>query len=425
MHRWIQYAGIVVILFSLFIMAFSASDVYGQQIISSSFDQKAADVYISPEINIWIKSTGEIQWSSSLHSAQFYLIPASRISQLNGNNADHLALTPIKYAGGSDTYLYQDLLGSYYVVAISVANPSSYTTYIFSHPPYPADELVGGPNNYNTAQHVLLYSILLMLLGFLMIFAEPAMIKARRIRSRGKSVSRSVLKSLCTGMRRSGTALNKHRTVSLILVLIFVFSLITVAQDSSLPKVIPILPAETVQGSNVSGNYNNNFSFWAYSAAVSAKYHVIMIGPLPQYGGINSSTIYGWDYNVMIIKTAQNASFPRPKQTLIINNVTVSIGKYLLPFRENIWDTGLVYFNGGIVTNPSGTFDTGNEYGLEVEPVNEISCNIPNGNYTMNINIRLEPVSVLGPYHLGGKETTIGITFPVYINNTVVIDNPV
>lgn len=144
MHRWIQYLGIMIILFSFFVAAFSASDVYSQQIISGSFSQDGTGIYISPEINIWIRSTGEIQWSSSLHDAQFYLIPASKISEMNRNDAGHLAIPPIKYAGGTGTYLYQDLSGSYYVVAISAENPSSYTTYIFSHPPYPSDELVGG-----------------------------------------------------------------------------------------------------------------------------------------------------------------------------------------------------------------------------------------------------------------------------------------
>ena len=425
MHRWIQYLGIVIILFSFFLAAFSASDVYSQQIISGNFSQDSTGIYISPEINIWIRSTGEIQWSSSLHDAEFYLIPAPKISELNRNDADHLAIPPIKYAGGTDTYLYQDLSGSYYVVAISAENPSSYTTYIFSHPPYPSDELVGGPNNYNTAQHVLIYSVLLIFLGFSMIFAEPTMIKARRIRSKGDSLSRLTLNYFHKRMRGFASSVNAHRVVSLILVLIMIFALFTIAQGRSVPKVFPILPVETVHGSNLSGNYTDNLSFWAYSPAVSAKYFAIMIGPLPRYGGINSSTIYVWDYSVTIIKIAQNTSFPWSQQTLTISNVTVSIGKYLLPFRENKWDSGLVYFNGGVVTNQSGTFDTGSEYGIQVEPVNEISCNIPDGNYTMNIHIKLEPVSVMGPYHINGKETSIGITFPVYINNSNVINNPV
>ncbi len=226
-------------------------------------------------------------------------------------------------------------------------------------------------------------------------------------------------------MRGFAYSVNRHRVASLILVLIMIFSLFTIAQGSSVPKVFPILPVKTVHGSNPPGNYTDNLSFWAHSPVVSAEYFATMIGPLPQYGGINSSTIYGWDYSVMIIKIAQNTSFSWSQQTLIVSNVTVSIGQYLLPFHENEWDSGLVYFNGGVVSNPSGTFDTGNEYGIAVEPVNEISCNIPDGNYTMNINIRLEPVSVLGPYHLGGKETSIGITFPVYINNSNVISDPV
>ena len=175
-------------------------------------------------------------------------------------------------------------------------------------------------------------------------------------------------------MRGFASSVNAHRVVSLILVLIMIFALFTIAQGRSLPKVLPILPVETVHSSNISGNYTDNLSFWAYSPAVSAKYFATMIGPLPQYGGINSSTIYGWDYSVTIIKIAQNTSFPWSRQTLTISNVTVSIGKYLLPFRENQWDSGLVYFNGGVVTNPSGTFDTGSEYGIQVEPVNEISC---------------------------------------------------
>ena len=101
-------------------------------------------------------------------------------------------------------------------------------------------------------------------------------------------------------------------------------------------------------------------------------------------------------------------------------NRSIPLCSISTPFHENKWDTGLVYFNGGIVTNQYGTFNTGNESGLMVDPVDEISYNIPNGNYTMNVQLMLFPVSVFGPYHLDGYAYRIEITFPVEVyNNTV------
>lgn len=418
MRRWVQYAGIALVLFSFYVVTFSASAVYSQQIISSDFNQYSPGIYVSPEINIWIKSTGEIQWSSNLHSVEFYLIPASKISELSQSDPGRLALPPIKYVDGPYVYLYQGITGSFYVVAVSTTNPSGNATYSFSHPPYPADELVGGPNSYSGAQHALIYSIFLMLLGFSMIFAEPVIIKTRRIKTRGGSVSESVLKSIQIAKGRTGTAMSRHRIVSMVVVIVLIFALVTVAEQGSVPKVIPVLPEDIMNGFNITGNYHDNFTFWAYSPLVSAKYHATMIGPVPQEGGINSSTIYNWDFSVMIIKVGENSSVPWTRQTLTINKVTVSIGNYSVPFHENAWDTGLLYFNGGIVTNPSGTFNTGNEYGLDVEPFNEISCNIPSGNYTISVSIELVPVTVFGPYHMDGQAKTINVTFPVYVNNS-------
>lgn len=206
------------------------------------------------------------------------------------------------------------------------------------------------------------------------------------------------------------------------MILIIGLSLFTVVQYESVPKVIPVLPSDILSAPNLSGNYNYNFSFWAYSPGVSAQYHVVMFGPLPKYGEvINSSLIYQYSYGVNIIKTRQVDSLDPIQQALLISNVTVSIGNYSIPFHENAWDIGLVYFNGGIVTNQYGTFDTGNEFGLAVDPVNEVSCSIPNGNYTMVIHIELYPVSVLGPNHVDGSAKTITMTFPVEVNNNFTV----
>jgi hypothetical protein len=55
------------------------------------------------------------------------------MSKVNKSNIASLAYTPIKYAGGPNTYLYLDLTGSFYVVAVSGINPSGFSNYEFSH----------------------------------------------------------------------------------------------------------------------------------------------------------------------------------------------------------------------------------------------------------------------------------------------------
>ncbi|MHB1650060.1 MAG: hypothetical protein ACYCTX_07060, partial [Thermoplasmataceae archaeon] len=110
-------------------------------------------------------------------------------------------------------------------------------------------------------------------------------------------------------------------------------------------------------------------------------------------------------------------------QTALVKNLTLKIGSYVLPFKINSYDVNLAQLNGGVCSNPSGTFGTGTEFALYISLTNEISCKIPDGNYTMSINLTLQPQSVMGPYHVPGNSKIIGLTFPVYINNSNTLTN--
>jgi|ACXJ01.1.fsa_nt_gi hypothetical protein len=117
-------------------------------------------------------------------------------------------------------------------------------------------------------------------------------------------------------------------------------------------------------------------------------------------------------------KVSEGPSMSEVHQTIFIKSVNVSIGNMTLPFTLNEWDSGLEYYNGALITDPSGTYDNGTQFGLYITPTNEMSLTIGSGNYTMHVNITLSPVTVLGIYHYSGLQNTISLSYPVYVNNS-------
>ena len=81
MKTWIIIVCTVIIIVAVIFMFLSGADVMNQQIESSDFNHHSGDIYISPEINIWFKSSGYINWASGHNDTSFYLVPASDISQ--------------------------------------------------------------------------------------------------------------------------------------------------------------------------------------------------------------------------------------------------------------------------------------------------------------------------------------------------------
>ncbi len=419
MKRLLSFIAVLTIVAFTIILLLSSSQVYTQEIESNNFVHYGGNLYISPQINIMIPSTGQIQWSSQNQSVHFYLIPAGRLSRISGENPAELAIKPVKYADGPDVYLYEGLAGSYYVVAEANSNPSSFASYYFTHSPYVADPAIGGPSSYNTALEVFHISISMVAAGFAMLIEPPAYHKASAIRKNGGSISLSVI----TGIRLYANilfrAFKAHRITSVIMVAVVLLAGYSVIQATSVPPVLPPISTHSLSNDSlISSGYRYNVIFNESSPLVSAVYKATLIGPLPEDGGINSSQIYNYGYLITITKVSENSSILGASQTIVIRSVEVSIGNMTFPFTLNQWDSGLVYYNGALITGPSGTYDNGTEFGLSINPTNEMSLKIGNGNYTMKVAISLSPVTVLGIYHYPGIQNNISLSYPVYVNNS-------
>ncbi len=411
-------AAVIITLFMVLLL-FSSSQVYSQEIESNHFIHYAGNVYISPQINILIRSTGEIEWSQNHQSTHFYLIPAGKLSEITDGNPAGLAIKPVKYAGGPDTYLYQGLKGSYYVVAVANSNPSSFASYYFSHPPYVADPLIGGPSSYNAGLEVFYISIAMVTVGFAMLLAFPAYNRARSIRISGGSLFPAVLNRVKASAYVWRRALKMHMISAVLVAIAVLFTGFSLAQSTSVPPVLPEISTHSFTNSSlIPAGYTYNLDFNESSPLVSSVYNAFFMGPLPVEGGINSSQIYNYGYLITITKVSEKPSISEVHQTIVIKSVNVSIGNMTLPFTPNNWDSGLEYYNGALITDPSGTYDNGTQFGLYIMPTNEMSLGIGDGNYTMHVNITLSPVTVLGIYHYSGLQNTISLSYPVYVNNS-------
>lgn len=423
MKTWIIIVCTVIIIVAVIFMFLSGADVMNQQIESSDFIHHSGDIYISPEINIWFKSSGYINWASGHNDTSFYLVPASDISQVNSTNLPTISLQPIKYAGGPDTYVYLGLSGSYFVVALSHSNPSGISSYGFSHPPYPVDPLVGGPRNYAQAQEAFLLSISSIIIALGVIISMRSREKILEMHRKGNTIKKTIPGYLKRNSLKFLKTLNRRKSIAIAMAFLLFFAVFTVTQYESKPPVITVLPLKDVYSTNVSSNYSDNISFSLLSPFVTGKYYAAMTGPTPQEGGLNSTQIFSWAFSLQVTKTYQRSSIFFMSQTALVKNLTLKIGSYVLPFKINSYDVNLAQLNGGVCSNPSGTFSTGTEFALYISLTNEISCKIPDGNYTMSINLTLQPQSVMGPYHVPGNSKIIGLTFPVYINNSNTLTN--
>ncbi len=419
MKRLLSLIAVLIIIAFTVILTLDSTEVYTQEIESNNFVHYGGNLYISPQINIMITSTGEIQWSSQNQSAHFYLIPAGRLSRISRENPAELAIKPVKYAGGPDVYLYDDLAGSYYVVAEANSNPSSFASYYFTHPPYVAGPTIGGPSSYNTALEVFHISISMIAAGFAMLIALLAYHKASAIRKNGGSITLSVITKLRLCANILLRAFKAHRIASVIIVVVVLLAGYSVIQATSVPTVLPMIRAHSISNySLIPSGYRYDVNFNESSPLVSAVYEATLVGPLPEDGGINSSQIYNYGYYVTITKVSENSSILGASQTIVINSINMSIGNLTLPVPLNQWDSGLIYYNGAVITGPTGTYDNGTEFGLVVYPTNEMSLKIGDGNYTMKLCISLSPVTVLGVYHYSGIQNKIVLSYPVYVNNS-------
>jgi len=409
---------VAAVIFSLIIISLAGADISSQQIVSNDFTQNDKGLYVSPEINLLFKSQGTIQWGTGHNDTHFYLVPASQMSKVNKSNIASLAYTPIKYAGGPNTYLYLDLTGSFYVVAVSGINPSGFSNYEFSHPPYTSDPYIGGPQNYNQALEAFFgsFAVLFSIIGF----AAFKMVRKRMIwiRENGGLVRKSISLGLRKASVRFKRGVFKRKVLTVVIIIILGFAMFSLIQYETRPKVVPILPVSDIRSGNVTGNYTDNLSITLLSPGVSSVYYANLNGPIPQEGGINSAQLYSWAYSLQITKVNQSSKIFGVSQTLTVKNITVSIGNYNLHFKMNSYDLNYIYYNGGICTNPSGTFNTGTEYAFYVSLTNEISAKIPDGSYTMHVVLQIQPQSVFGPYHFAGSVKTLDLSYPVYVNNS-------
>ncbi len=424
MRIWLIAVATALLILGIIFGAISGGDVYSQEIISNHYIHYGGDMYVSPEINIWIRSTGSIDWSNA-NGSDFFLVPSYSIGKINSNNINSLSVTPIRYAGGPDTSLYEDLLGSYYVVYIGNSSPSSFSNYEFTHPPYAVDPLVGGPSSYTFFEHMFVAS-LISVTGALLIFAGgPINRKVRKIKAEGNSPLQLLVASVLNGSLIIFRKISGHKFASLTVAVILLFAIFTIVEGEGTPVVIPVLSTSHIYSPDIASNFTDNLTFSMNSPGVAGKYVASLDGPTPQDGGINSSQLYSFAYSLQITKIDQSTEIPMAAQTPAVANVSISIGSHVLPFRINQWDVSLIYFNGGIVSNPGGTFNTGTEYATFIGLTREISCSIPDGNYTMYVNATIQPQTVLGPYHFSGQNITIHLTYPVYVNNANVQTNPV
>lgn len=414
---------VVIIIFSVVIFALAGSEVFSQQIISNDFNHTNKDLYVSPEINLIFKSQGSIQWNSGHNNTHFYLVPASQISKINRSNAASLSYTPIKYAEGKDTYVYQGLTGSFYVVAVSGTNPSGFASYQFSHPPYTSDPSIGGPSVYNLALEIFFGSFTVLIIITGLAAYGPIRKRIIQIRDKGGTVRKSISVRLRKGSVILIRGASKRKGFTVLIVIILVFAMFSLVQYETRPVVTPILPVSDISSGNVTGKYIDNTSFELSSPGVSSKYYATVTGPVPQEGGINSTQLYSWGYSLQITKVNQTAKIFGISQAPVVKNITVSIGNYNLQFTMNSLDVNYIYYNGVLCTNPSGTFNTGTEYAIYVSLTNEISAKIPDGNYTMHIEVSIYPESVFGPYHFSGGLKTMNLSYPVYVNNANIISN--
>ncbi|MEM0157405.1 MAG: hypothetical protein QXN26_04995, partial [Thermoplasmataceae archaeon] len=257
---WLIVLAVVLLLLGIIFGAISGGDVYSQEIISNQYSHYKSDMYVSPEISIWIKSTGSIEWNNASGS-DFFLVPAFNLGKLDSNNINSLSVTPIRYADGPGALLYNDLLGSYYVVYTGSSNPSSFSDYEFTHPPYPVDPLVGGPSSYTISEHVFMASLISVTCAILIFVAGPINRKVRKIRAEGNSALRSLSASVFNGMSRILRKILSHRFISLTVAVILVFAVFTIVEEESTPVVIPVLSASHIYSSGVSSNYTDNLTF--------------------------------------------------------------------------------------------------------------------------------------------------------------------
>lgn len=290
-------------------------------------------------------------------------------------------------------------------MSISHSNPSGIASYGFSHPPYPVDPLVGGPRNYAQTQEVFLLSISSIVMALGVIIYMLSREKIVEIHRRGKSLKKIVPGYLKRNSLKFLRTLNRRKSKAFAIAFLVFFAIFTVAQYEGKPPVMTVLPLKDVYSTNVSSNYSDNKSFSLLSPFVTGKYYAAITGPTPQEGGLNSTQLFSWASSLQIIKAYQNSRILFMSQTALVKNLTLKIGDYVLSFKINSYDVILT------------------EFALYISLTNEISCKIPDGNYTMSINITLQPQSVLGPYHVSGNSEIIGLTFPVYINNSNTLSN--
>ena len=424
MKTWVAIIFVIVVIFTLVLCALSAAAVFSSQIVSSDFQHNGKGFYESPEINLLFKSQGSIQWGPVANGTSFYLVPASQMSKVNQSNIASLSYTPIKYAGGPDTYTYLGLTGSFYVVAISGTNPSEFASYQFSHSTYTGGDYVTGPQNFNQASDIFFGSISALILLFIFAVSGPIKRKVIDIHHNGDSVHKFVYGSLRKGSGKFISRVSKRKGLTVIIVVIVVFSMFSLVQFETRPIVVPVIPMASVSSQNITGNYTDNLSFDLLSPGITSSYYATLNGPIPQEGGINSTQLYSWAYSLQVSKVNESSKIFGLSQAPVIKNITVTIGKYNLQFNLNSYDLNYVYYNEVSSNSPSGTPNTGTQFAVYVSLTNEISAKIPDGNYTMHVELQILPQSVFGPYHFAGSLKTLSLSYPVYVNNSNVLDYP-